>query len=177
MKKIISAILLCLLFLKIGGYYAILSIQREVYREVIFHKSKSLIEYDKLIHFTFSSTDYQKLEWEEIDKEFLWKGKLYDIVSIDENKTMKILHCLSDEKEDEIKSQLLSLVKNQQEETPLKNNFLSCLNLLLLKYINPSGVSYYFWDKKVLEPIKPYYYLLRFYSTTLKPVQHPPDRY
>lgn len=177
MKKIISAILLCLLFLKIGGYYAILSIQREVCRDAIFHKNKNLIEYDKLIHFTFSSTDYQQLEWEKTDKEFLWKGKLYDIVSIDEDKGTKILHCLSDEKEDEIKSQLLSLVKNQQEEIPLKNNFISCLNLLLLKYINPSGVSYYFCYKKVIEAINVYHYLLRFYSTTLKPIQHPPDHF
>jgi antitoxin component HigA of HigAB toxin-antitoxin module len=175
MKKLISAILLCLLFLKIGGYYAILSIQREICREAFFHKHKNLIEHDKLIHFTFSPLEYQQLEWEKADKEFLLKGKLYDIVSIDEQRGKKIVDCLSDEKEDEIKAAILTLTKAQEQENPLKNNFVSCLNILLLKYLNPSEFSYYIFSQKIPKPIKEFYYLLNFYSTTLTSLHHPPE--
>ncbi len=137
MKKIISIIFLSLLIMKIGGYFAFLTIQQNIFREEAKERILHHLSSNKLTALSFSDKQFKEIDWEEVDKEFYLNGTLYDVVNTKVEGKNHVIYCISDEKETEIYSEILQMSKAQKDELPLKNNMVSLLNLLSLKYTVP----------------------------------------
>ena len=137
MKKIISIIFLSLLILKIGGYFAFLIIQQNIFREEAKERIIHLLPTNKQTVISFSEKQYHEIEWRETDEEFYFKGNLYDVIKIKVEGNLRIIYCISDEKETEIYTEILQMSKVQNDEVPCKNNMISFLNLLTIKYTIP----------------------------------------
>ena len=142
MKRIISIIFLFLLVMKIGGYFAFLTIQQIIFREEAKEKILHHLPANKLTKLSFSDQEIQAIDWEETNKEFYYEGNLYDVVKIEFEQKNCIIFCLADENETEIYSELQQMSKAQNDEIPVKNTMISFLNLLNLKYTIPSILSF-----------------------------------
>ena len=70
MKKWFSALFLLLVLLKIGGFVAILSIQRELIREKVIRKIARHLENEELVCIVGTSQNLANMEWEKEGKEF-----------------------------------------------------------------------------------------------------------
>lgn len=137
MKKMVSIIFLSLLIMKIGGYFAFLLIQQDIFKEEAKERIIHLLPNTNLTKLSFSRYQFDKIDWQEIDKEFYFNGKLYDVVRSEIKNSNHILHCLTDDAETEIYSEILQISKAHSDELPVKNTLISFLNLLNLKYTIP----------------------------------------
>lgn len=137
MKKIVSIIFLSLLVMKIGGYFAFLTLQQNIFREEAKERILHLLPTNKQTKLSFSEKQFNEIEWKETDKEFYFNGTLYDIVNTKIEGENHVIYCISDEKETEIYAEILQMAKVQKDELPMKNNTVSFLNLLTLKYTIP----------------------------------------
>jgi hypothetical protein len=137
MKRIISIIFLGLLVMKIGGYFAFLSIQQIILKEEAKERIIQTFSNRELAKLSFSNEEFAKIDWQEQDKEFYFQGKLYDIVRSEFKGKNHVLYCFSDEKETVIYDKILQISEKQNDELPLKNTMVSLLNILLLKYTLP----------------------------------------
>lgn len=137
MKRLISITFLSLLIMKIGGYFAFLSIQQNIFKEEAKERISHLLPKSKLTKISFSKIQFSKIDWKESDKEFYFNYKLYDVVRSEIKGSDHILYCLADDTETEIYSEILQMSKEQSDEFPLKNTMISFLNLLNLKYTIP----------------------------------------
>lgn len=142
MKRIISIIFLCLLVMKIGGYFAFLTVQQLIFREEAKEKILQHLPTNKLTKLSFSDQEFNAIDWEEVNKEFYYEGSLYDVVKIGFERKNHVIFCLADENETEIYSALQQMSKAQNDEIPVKNTMVSFLNLLNLKYTIPSILSF-----------------------------------
>lgn len=137
MKKVVSIIFLSLLVMKIGGYFTFLTIQQNILREEAKERILHLLPNDKQIKLCFSVGQFNKIDWKETEKEFYYKGFLYDVINTKIVGDIHVIYCISDEKETEIYAKILQMSKVQRDELPRKNNLVSFLNLLTLKYTIP----------------------------------------
>ena len=142
MKRLISIIFLCLLVMKIGGYFTFLTIQQIIFREEAKEKILQHLPTNKLTKLSFSDQDFRAIDWEEVDKEFYYEGSLYDVVTIKFEQKNHVIFCITDENETEIYSELQQMSKAQNDEVPVKNTMISFLNLLNLKYTIPPILSF-----------------------------------
>ncbi len=164
MKRLISIIFLSLLVMKIGGYFALVSVQQIIAREEAKEKIIKLLPNEKLVKLSFTRDDFAKIDWQEQDKEFYYNEKLYDIVRSEFNGKNHILYCLSDEKETIIYAKILQISKAQSDELPIKNTMASFLSLLILKYTLPQ--VYHFIGKVfILSKNKHFSFFLIHYSS------------
>ena len=149
MKKIVSIIFLSLLVMKIGGYFAFLTVQQHILREEAKERILHNIPSHKQIKLIFSDKQFETIDWKETDKEFYLNGILFDVVNTKMEGNRHVFYCISDEKETEIYAKILQMSNVTQHETPIKNNLISFLNLLTLKYVIPQIL--HFTSKAILD--------------------------
>ncbi|MFN8344812.1 MAG: hypothetical protein U0X91_07410 [Spirosomataceae bacterium] len=99
MKKWISAFFLLLAFLKIGGFIAVLSMERELIRENVIRKISRHIEDKDLICIVGTPANLADMEWEKEGKEFWINEQLYDVVRTETKQGLIHYYCLSDDEE------------------------------------------------------------------------------
>lgn len=131
MKKLLSIFLFSIILLKIGGFVAILNIGREWVRESVIHKIKHHLSPEDIKCIIINESNQEKLKWEKQNKEFWFDGKLYDILSVEEKSDSKYYYCLSDEKEQNIISQIQNLTINLNSHLPLNNTSKNLISLIL----------------------------------------------
>lgn len=122
MKKLITYfILLVFLYEFIGHYPVFLYMQNQV-RNEIKQKIKSSIPREELIIFSFDTVEYGNLDWVKENKEFRYKGGLFDVVRKTFNdKGIVVLHTINDKQEKELFTQLEEQTKkNTENSTPGK---------------------------------------------------------
>lgn len=137
MKRLISIIFLSLLIMKIGGYFAFLTFQQNNFREEAKERILHLLPTNKQTKLIFSTKQFNEIDWAESNKEFYFQERLYDVVNIKVEGNNHIIYCIADENETEVYAQILQMSKVQNDELPVKNNMISFLNLLTLKYTLP----------------------------------------
>jgi hypothetical protein len=131
MKKPLSVLLLFLVLLKIGGFVAILSVEREIVREAMFLKlSKSQIVSD--LHCII---DNKNITWEEADREFWLDGKMYDIVKIEIKNGVKTYLCLADDSETDLAMVIQQLT--QTDNSPLSETTKGIISWIFQQIIAP----------------------------------------
>lgn len=70
-----------------------------------------------LLSFSFTESEFKALQWEEVNREFQFKGKMYDVSSIEQKDGHYIIHCENDSIED----MLLSLLKLPGQKSKSKS--------------------------------------------------------
>jgi hypothetical protein len=173
MKRLISIIFLSLLVMKIGGYFAFLSVQQIILKEEIEERIIKNLPKENLAKLSFSSDEFTKIDWQEQDKEFYYKHKLYDIVRSEFNGENHVFYCLSDEKETVIYDKILQISQVQNDELPVKNTMASFLNLLLLKYTIPQ-ILHFEGKTFIIVQIKRFSNLLNCYISIPISLSNPP---
>jgi predicted transcriptional regulator len=124
MRKYISIIILFIFLFNIGGYYLWFSVlQYHTQKEI----EKEIEEGSKDEHITLiivPVADEQGICWIKPNKEFRYKGELYDIVKIQHQHQKKYYYCLNDSKEKQLIADFNKTHNTKKEsEKKLKRSF------------------------------------------------------
>lgn len=114
--------LLLILLFNISGHFATFKIAQRSIKKELKRKIKNRVPETELAVFTFSTSDLNKLEWEEKGKEFWLNGNLYDIVKKQETADSISFHCINDRQEKELFANLEELVNRQMNSEAQDNN-------------------------------------------------------
>jgi hypothetical protein len=155
LRKIISILLLSIIFLSELGYYFCYTLQqyqvkREVKRELLNNVASFLLEKIEL------EKNIQSIEWEEEGKEFYLAGQLYDVhkTIVENGKT--ILYCLNDVKEEELIKQMNNAAQpgNHKDKSLLKLTLSYCIVETPLKISAPLSsaicTAFFYFDETAL---------------------------
>ena len=151
MKTILSLTLLFALLLKMGGFYTILSFEREEIREKMEQKILKSINKTDLVCIIENADNSPKIEWERLEKEFSFEGNLYDVVYTEKMDGMKYYYCLSDKDETKLEAKIDKLLETQNQHSPFGNHSKLLLDFLsqpLIYCQNPTFYFKYFIHKK-----------------------------
>jgi hypothetical protein len=175
MKTLLSLILFFALLLKMGGFYAILSFEREEIREKVEQKIIKSLHKSELICIVADDTNFSKIEWERLEKEFRFEGNLYDVVYSENALGVTHYYCLSDENETKLELKINKLLENQTDKSPFGNQSKLILHFLsepLITNNKPIFNFNHFIDKKLsVFPILSIYYPSNFVSKLKQPPQ------
>lgn len=131
MKALFSLIIIVTFFIKIGGFYAYLMIERHEIREEIEHKLVHSIPKSALKCIIATSENIAKIEWRRPQKEFKFEGEFYDVVSVEIYKGTTYYFCINDHAETLLEAKIDSLLKHQTDHLPFSNHTKHFLSLLL----------------------------------------------
>ena len=175
MKTLLSLTLLFALLLKMGGFYAILSFEREEIREKVEQKIINSLHKSDLICIVADAENQNKIEWERAEKEFHFEGNLYDVVYSENVHGVTYYYCLSDKDETILEAKIDKLLENQTDKSPFGNQSKSILHFLSEPFITcnkPKFQFNYFIDTKLsVFPILPIFRTSDFVSKLKQPPQ------
>jgi hypothetical protein len=124
MRKYISIIVLFIFLFNIGGYYLWFSViqnglQKEIEKEI--GEGGNDGDFSLIIVPEKGETG---IVWIKPDKEFSYKGEMYDVVKIQMHDQKKYYYCLNDSKEKELIANFNKTANHKKEtEKKLKRNF------------------------------------------------------
>jgi hypothetical protein len=142
MKKWFSALFLLLVLLKIGGFVAILSIQRELIREKVIRKIARHLENEELVCIVGTSQNLANMEWEKEGTEFWFNDNLYDVVRTETMKGLVHYYCLSDNEESRLAVHIQAL--SQSDASSMNGVIKEILNLIFQQLIPTNDFQYEF---------------------------------
>ncbi len=131
MIRAFSILILVVLGLSIFGVYPVLKVM-QYHAEVCMEDSlKQNLPASKLTVFE-NAADNKQVEWERADKEFRYKGSMYDVVRVEKKNGKQIYYCLSDVAEAQVYTLIQKLVNVQLgSDTPLHSNVQKILKLFV----------------------------------------------
>ncbi len=102
MRKYISLILLITILFISNGYYLFFkyfqhSINKEIKQEI-----RKGINEEELSIFVIPINEVENIKWTKKDKEFIYKGLMYDVVKSKIVNNKKYYYCINDSKEEEL---------------------------------------------------------------------------
>jgi hypothetical protein len=150
-----------------GGYFVLLRFQQEHIRKDVEQKIKSEIPFELLHTFIFSNDEFENINWERPNKEFISNNTLFDIVKHEIKGNKHILLCLDDKQETHVK-QILEQQKN-------KNNDLAIYQLLLQLYDIPLSSIYLFPLQYSTEKTVNFYFSINYISALQDILLPPPE--
>jgi hypothetical protein len=173
LKKVAAFLFLGIFLLNSFGYYFIFCLNQDVMHE----------EMRAVIRSGYFKDHYETLELEKLsanpdfrwmDKdEFMYKGKLYDLISIERTKTGVVFHCINDTKEEQLIAnniQLRDLLTGTNSPERAKTH--QALQDLVIKHAlvdeHPS------FDPGIFTCIHFYNPVESLHSVALSPVSPPP---
>jgi hypothetical protein len=168
LKKLLPLLLLLILLFNISGHFATFKIAQRSIKKELKRKIKNRVPETELAVFTFSTSDLNKLDWEEKGKEFWLNGNLYDIVKKQETADSITLHCINDRQEKELFANLEELINRQMNSDAQSNN--TSLKKFQSDYFFIQTVLQFSFTEICFLPIDPEDKLLKGYlSETLQP--------
>ena len=121
MKKIIPIFFLVAMLFSQGGYYLFNFIQQHLAKEAMEQQLLAEIPESSMQVFEMTANK-DDIIWEEYGKEFLLKGKMYDVARIKTVEGKTYLYCISDNKEDQVLQNRSNAVRSGLEQNS-GNNF------------------------------------------------------
>lgn len=113
MKKYISIIVLLIILFNIGGYYLCFTVLQLKIRTEIKQAIRNGLKDEDLILFEISDNSNPAVHWVESEKEFSFKGEMFDVVRIKKQQNKKLYYCINDRKEEQL---ILNYRKNHNSE-------------------------------------------------------------
>lgn len=150
MKSLLSLFIFFTFFVKMGGYYAFLMIERENIREKMEYKLVQSIPKSALKCIIANPENIAKIEWRRSAKEFKFEENLYDVVSIQIHKRTTYYFCINDQAETLLETKIDDLLKHQADHLPFSHHTKHFLTLLLEPIIIHQ-TPYYFFNYFVAE--------------------------
>ncbi len=175
MKKFFSWTLLFIVALKIGGFFVILSVEKEMARRQMKQKIAESIDIKTLTCIIGTPENLQKLEWEEDEKEFWFENELYDIVKTQTLGGLTYYYCISDTNEKEVIAKIKQLSSNLQAQSPISSSTKHVLTLIFQPTIysplySPSFKTINYTLSTKFKSITTFYHFLHI-SKLLEPPQ------
>ena len=129
LRKAFSLVLLALFLFNVVGYFITFKlVQYQVKKEVKI-AMKQRISISELTAIQINKRDLSQLVWKEKNKEFYYKGELYDIVKTEEQTESVTYYCINDEQEEKLFANLddhiktyVVLNKTNEKNSQKKNN-------------------------------------------------------
>ncbi|WP_435355126.1 hypothetical protein [Emticicia sp. SJ17W-69] len=138
MKKLFSFLLLSIILLKIGGFVAILGIERALIREEMIENISHHIISDKLTCIIGNEQNLTKIEWERDGEEFWFEGELFDVVKTENNNGIISYFCISDKEEASLCAKIEYLSQSLHENSPLNTASKDIIILIFQQIILPT---------------------------------------
>lgn len=171
MKKWLPGLFLVLVLLKIGGFVAILSIQRELIREKVIRKIAHHLENEELVCIVGTSQNLANIEWEKEGKEFWFNDNLYDVVRTETKNGLVHYYCLSDNEESRLAVHIQAL--SQFDSSSMNGVIKGILNLIFQQVIPANDFQYHFKSSSFftldlpIHSVSAYHFL--YFSKLLQP--------
>lgn len=113
MKKLISILVMVSLLINIGGYHLVYHVYRAGIKQDIMTYLASHVDSSIGSHLSFklsgSEVSDPNFQWEDDQKEFRYKGELYDVVSKTEDNGFLRINALKDSRENSLEKELFQL--------------------------------------------------------------------
>ncbi|MEI8202542.1 MAG: hypothetical protein WCH34_05990 [Bacteroidota bacterium] len=123
MKKITSLFIVFILLFNISGYYILFSLMQHNIQSDVRNQIINGLQDKDLTLFVVPQNDKSGITWEEPEKEFSYKGAMYDVVRIKTIHQTKYYYCINDVKEQQLISQFKKSHSKKETEKRLKTNF------------------------------------------------------
>ncbi len=163
MKKTISIALIAVLLFNIAGFLLVFQSQVKGVRQSIKTRVKSGIPEKELTVISTTPATASELKWKEENKEFVFKGQMYDVVRKEAGADGKVTYfCITDKQETVLFANLDEMVKSNMDSgknAPAKN----LLKIFLSVYFVPDNKA-----SLVLEPVNTITY--HYSGTPVSPV-------
>ncbi len=121
-KKTFCVILLLIFLFNLVGYYVFFEVRRAQIKEEITTSIKKITPESKLHRITLSNTELSAINWKEKNKEFYFKGELYDIVKKEITGNNTVFYCINDKKEKTLYAQLEKIINETGNSENSKNS-------------------------------------------------------
>lgn len=102
MRKSVSILLMPILLFNLGGYYLWFSALQFKRQEEVRQEIRKGLKEEDLTLFVVPAEGESGLHWIKPDKEFRYKGEMYDVVKIKTFQQKKYCYCLNDSKEKQL---------------------------------------------------------------------------
>lgn len=156
MKRIIASVLLFIIFYNLAGYYVFYCVMKLSLKEISIavNTAGSDINIEKiklqLIDGKINEREFELLE----ANEFIYMGKIYDVIRKESGKDFVIYYCVNDRKEDNLRSYLYSCLEKKKAPGKItvdlsKSKLKKCLtnDVLNVREITPSLKIYFITHK------------------------------
>jgi hypothetical protein len=102
MRKFISLLIIVVLLLDIGGYYLWFLIWKNSAQQEISQEIKKGLKGVELSLIEVSNNEQSNISWIKPNKEFRYKGDMYDIVNVKIQNKYTLYYCIKDIKEKQL---------------------------------------------------------------------------
>ena len=102
LNKFISVILALLFLFYVAGIYLVFSLIQYSVREEMEEEIKGGIEEKDIFVITVYGIDREEIDWIRPEKEFMYKGEMYDVVKTETSGCKKSIFCISDTREKQL---------------------------------------------------------------------------
>jgi hypothetical protein len=145
LKKVISYILICLVFFNSFGYLFVYYELQHLFKSEAFGKLDNFININELVSIKINKKDFSSCNNGEIefnDKEISYNGFMYDIYKIDEDKDFYLLHCLSDKNEDNLNLVFKKFIDDNLQNTSANKTYSNLLKDFRITTYTPEYFTY-----------------------------------
>jgi hypothetical protein len=134
-KRIIPIVLLCIYLVGSGGIYYGYRAAQYYHFTLVRHLLINHSLQGKVKLLVISNQEAGSLQWKKKNKEFVYKGQMYDVARINTQKGKSFIYCYQDTKE----NRLISLFNQKKPGSEALKIILS--KILLTNYILPASGS------------------------------------
>jgi len=139
--KLSSLLLVIILLFNVCGYYIIFNVVQNNIRHDIKEQIREGMTESELTMIEITVQNEAEIRWIEHNREFTYRGNMYDVVKIKPVRDGKILYCINDIRERKLITDFAKKNESNQKAKKLLGNFST--NFLpqpgLLRYINESS--------------------------------------
>lgn len=169
MKRFFTIIILLIFVFNICGFYIPYFIKLSIIRNEVKRIIKRSIPDEYIVKLTFDIHNAGDTpEWQRKDKEFRYKGNLYDVIKSENDGNTITYFCINDKEEKNLGSSFYELLSKKLENDKVKTNFQKELG----KYYSSLSKGIY----PVLKETDLNDYFLNFYKSRQKEILCPPPR-
>jgi len=124
MRKYIALLIVPVFLFNIGGYYLWFSVLQHNLQQEIGQEIREGIKDKDLTLITVPLNDEAGISWIKPNKEFRYKGEMYDVVKIQVQHQKKLYYCMNDSKEKQLLADFNKTHNTKKDsEKKLKRSF------------------------------------------------------
>lgn len=144
MRKYISAILIVVILFNVAGCYLLFIAKQYIIQKEIKQEIRKGLKDEDLSLIIVSNNDDAGMCWTEPNKEFKYKGEMYDVVKIKIINQKIYYYCINDVKEEKLIAGFYKNHSSKKEERNIKrayNDLYIPQQYLLTSNIHPSHIQ------------------------------------
>jgi len=175
MAKLFSILLMTVIGISMFGVYPVLKLMQWRAENSMRENLKQHLPDEELSVFVDAYKN-KDIKWEEADKEFSYKGEMYDVVHVKQGSGRPVYYCLSDKKETEICT-LINKVISRDGNNSLTHTNTTKLVKLFIQVFTPSERYYHVPSLQGDDLLRMNNYRSCYYSVCFIQVNNPPPEY